>query len=160
MALQRFWLAIVVLLGLQMTAAAPSIARYATPHHGLANTLKPGQIMTLLEDFVLSYQRQTHTVSIDREQLEQPHRLAIASLGPIEGKIFINGQEIQTLERGSTVINLTPHLQNGSATVLMTGRYTVTNEPVAIRFTSPDTELDHQPAEAGYLNYQLNLQVK
>lgn len=160
MAFQRLWLAIIILLGLQMTAAAPSIARYSAPHSNLAETLKAGQFKALLEDFVRSYQRQTYTISVDRGQVEQPHRLAISSLGPIKGTITVNGEEVQTLERGSTVVNLAPYLESGDITVLLTGRYDPSPEPVSIRFHGPDTELDHQPTETGLLNYQLNLQIK
>ncbi|PSN19529.1 hypothetical protein C7271_06845 [filamentous cyanobacterium CCP5] len=157
---QRFWLAIIILLGLQLTAASPSIARYSAPHSNLAETLRSGQFKTLLKDFVRSYQRQDYTISIDRNQVEQPHRLAIASPGPIKGTIAVNGEEVQTIERGATVINLAPYLKAGDTTVLLTGRYDPGSEPVTIRFHGPDTELAHQPAETGHLNYQLNLQIK
>lgn len=159
-ALQRLWLAIIILLGLQMTAAAPSIARYNAPNSNLAKTLKSGQFKDLIKDFVRSYQRQDYTVSVNRDQVDQPHRLTIASAGAIKGTITVNGEEVQTLERGSTVVNLAPYLKSGDMTVLLFGRYDPSAEPVTIRFQGPDTELDHQPTETGYLNYQLNLQIK
>lgn len=160
MAFQRLWLAIIVLLGLQMTAATPSIALYSAPHSNLAETLKAGEFKALMKDFVNSYQRQVSTISVDRTQADRPHRLAISSPGPVKGAIAINGKAVQTIEQGSTVINLAPYLKAGDITVLLTGRYDPNTNPLTIQFDGPDTVLDHQPAETGYLNYQLNLQIK
>lgn len=160
MALQRFWLAVIVLLSLQLTAAASSVARYVTPHQHLAKTLKNGQFKTLLEDFVLSYQRQTHAITISRSQADQPHRLMITSSGAIEGDITINGELVQILKRGSTTINITPYLEAGDVSVFITGRYDPADAPVVIRFDGPDTNLNHRSAESGYLSYHIDLQVQ
>lgn len=109
-----------------------------------------------------SYQRQTNTVTLRRDLLDEPHYLTLRSEGAsrLNGQILINDRIVRNLDAGSLTVDLAPYLTTGTTTVTLTADYAPTNASVVLRFEGPETTVSQQLSGTGQLNYQLVLDVR
>ncbi len=110
-----------------------------------------------------SYQRQTNTISLRRNRLNEPHRLTISTEPGVtlRGTITINGatQQSLALDQISGSVDLSPYLAQAITDVVIVGTYEPAAASVTVTFDGPDTRVQQQAGGTGRVNYQLNLVV-
>ena len=111
---------------------------------------------------LISYQRQSSTLTLSRNRLNEPHRLSIRSEGAtrLSGQIQVNGRVVKTLEPGTTTLDLAPYLSGNTTTVALTADYAPASARVAMEFTGPETTVSQQTSGNGQLNYELVLELR
>jgi len=150
-------LALVALTTVVTPSSANGHQSFEMAHKALAAILSEASA----KDVMRAYQRQTNTISIDGDDLDQPHHLTVSTAagGSLQGTIEINGNTQIPLTSASTTVDLSPYLTNSRTKVVITGRYSPIHGSVAVGFEGPVTTVQQQTGGTGVVNYELNLVI-
>ncbi len=113
--------------------------------------------------FGLNQSIQQTTVTLDATALRQPHILTVATpnvTAELTGDIKLDGKVIQTLNKHSTQINLSPFLAKGRHRVAISGNYYPANSLVKVEFIGLNTQVVQNISGSGQINQILVIDVR
>lgn len=120
------------------------------------------QNLLFIDSVQAQQQTQETTISINLEDLRQPHFLKIrgATKGTqLNGQIKLDGEWLQSIKNNHTQINLSPKLTKGRHIISIAGEYSPTNSSVLIEFSGTNTQVSQQTGGSGYINQTLIIEV-
>lgn len=108
-----------------------------------------------------SYQQQETTVSVNKNQLNNPYLLSLqTSLATnLQGKIEVNGKVITTNLNSNIVVDLSSYLNQGKNTVLITGSYNPANSSVTINLEGDGTSVTQTTGGNGQIQQKITIYV-
>lgn len=110
-----------------------------------------------------SSQVQESTVSLNADDLSQPHVLRIfapQSSSSLSGSVSFNGRVIHSLRGRGTKINLSPYLRRGRNVVKISGYSSPSSASVEVEFSGPGTHINQTSSGTGSLNQRIVLDVQ
>lgn len=108
-----------------------------------------------------AYQRQTNTISLDRESLAAAQRLSVQVPEGValEGTITINGTEQQPLPPEGITLDLRSVLAQGATEITLEGIYSPVDAEIMVLFENPETTVRQRIGQQGTVHYHIEFRM-